>query len=162
MLSNLRISANILSKRYQRQLGSLSAVEMRSIHRRCPMLAISFDPSRYSGLTQAQIIEDQARLWWRSRSVSLADEERRGWRGALARLLLPGREASFQALDEEAVFEVLWLAQGVSDGMGDISVIARRAERNLRERLRRQGYADQDITQRLDSIGGRSEGRHGD
>src|SRR5262249_22198233 len=103
-LSNLRLIPNLVHPEYQRIFSRLSTIELYDIHRRNPSLPISFDPSRFEGLTPRQQDEWRQRLFWGDRLVSLYEENRGiDWLEHYAGGVFPALPASLADLDDEAM-----------------------------------------------------------
>jgi hypothetical protein len=151
-LSNLRLVPNLLREDYPPIFPRLSAMELYDIHRRNSNLPISFNPSDYQGLTAQQQSEYRQRLFWGDRSVSLDDEDRWvAWLELFARSALPCLRDTGRELDEEQLFELLYVAAELGRSRSPQVGQARDAVGLLCGVLKadRFGYTDEQIQGRL-------------
>lgn len=115
MISNLAAKSNLLPRSsYQEHFDRLSAIDLRNIHDRFPLLGISFDPSHYS-LTPDQQAEWEAHLFWGEKRVRMRDDNRQErWILELYQGLARHWDQLLEYLDSESALEALWILKEAS------------------------------------------------
>ncbi len=152
MLSNLLVKSNLLpSTTYQEAFEVLPAMDLRSIHERCRMLNISFDPSRHT-LTERQWKEWDARLFWGDKTVSWSQENRKThWIITLGGTCVKDWKQIHQNMNKETAFEWLWILE-TCKYINQPPAGSRKIIIQLREFLHQHSYTDKDIDERLNSF----------
>jgi len=152
MISNLAAKSNLLPRSsYQNHFDRLSAIDLRSIHDRFPLLGISFDPSHYS-LTSEQQAEWTAHLFWGEKWVRMRDDNRRErWILELYQGLASHWDQHLEYLDSEYALEALWVLKEADtyqklnqEELGRIDY--------LFSYLRKQGHSREAIDYRLQHL----------
>jgi hypothetical protein len=147
-LSNLELRANILSENYQRELSRITALEIRDIRRRNPML---LDPEQ---LTAQQRKELNETLFWGVRSYAMRDGKRQAWPQTLAQRIPEVLAALEERPDLELALEVLCIARLLRGQEGEWQDQAASWTARARAVLARPEFrlTPEVIEQRLDEI----------
>jgi len=134
---------------YQERFDQLSAMELRSIKDRMPLMPISFTPGRYT-LTPKQTAEWDARLFWGDRTVSMeADDRDTKWVRDMVQKGLRNWEEYRENLREELAFEWLWLFEELKAIDGEITREIETVIRELIKFLLDRNYSEPTIHHRL-------------
>jgi hypothetical protein len=157
MLTNLKVKSNLLPGRhYQERFDQLSAMELRSIKDRLPLLNISFTPGRYT-LTPTQTVEWDARLFWRDKTVSMGDGDRATkWVRNLIYNGIQNWEEHRKNLREELAFEWLWLFEELRAIDAETSEEIEAIIAELMKFLLDRNYSKPTIRQRLHAFNPRA------
>ncbi|MBT4511180.1 MAG: hypothetical protein HOC20_03070 [Chloroflexi bacterium] len=157
MLTNLKVKSNLLPGRhYQERFDQLSAMELRSIKDRLPLMHISFTPGRYS-LTPKQAAEWDARLFWGDETVSMkTGDMATKWVRDLVHQGVQNWKEYRKNLRKELAFEWLWLFEELRAIDGEIPREIEAIIGELTKFLLDRNYSEPTIRQRLHAFNPRA------
>lgn len=155
-VSNLRVKSNLLSNRYQDELGLISVFELRDMRDRT-LLGIDLNPSCPRKVTPEQLSQWTSHLFWGDRTISMDDEDRSlAWLELLAEQVFAEVPELEKQPNVEDAFELLYVTDGLQHADSHYREEASRMSERIRNVLKRDEfrYSDDQIDLRLHCIRG--------